>query len=405
MEEPDSLYGILYYFAAMLLSVIIVNYNVKYFLEQCLCSVRKAIGELAVTTGERNVEVWVIDNNSTDGSIEYLQPRFPSVTFIKNTVNQGFSKANNQGLQKATGKYILFLNPDTILSEDAFTKCIGFMESTPDAGALGVQMIDGTGQYLKESKRGFPSMWVSFCKMSGLTRWFPGSRLFARYYMGHVSSEEVSKVDILSGAFMLVQKAALDKTGGFDEQFFMYAEDIDLSYRLQQTGLHNYYFADCTIIHFKGESTRKDSKYVRQFYTAMVQFVQKHFHGELAWLYTGLLEAVIWLRAAITVVSREHMEASIKYEGTPTFYLAGDDRSGNEVRSVISTFPNYNITSVPEDAKEWIFCEGASYTFSQIIEQLKGCPSWLKPFIHASGTYTIVGSHSKDRRGYAIVMD
>ncbi|THU41950.1 glycosyltransferase family 2 protein [Niastella caeni] len=389
----------------MLLTVIIVNYNVKYFLEQCLCSVRKAIGEMTVATGERNVEVYVIDNNSTDGSIEYLQNRFPFVQFIKNSVNQGFSKANNQGIQKAKGKYILFLNPDTILPEDAFTKCIAFMESTADAGALGVPMIDGTGQYLKESKRGFPSLWVSFCKMSGLTRWFPTSKLFARYYLGHLNNQETNKVDILSGAFMMVQKAVLDKTGGFDEQFFMYGEDIDLSYRLQQSGHQNYYFSDCTIIHFKGESTRKDSKYVRLFYKAMVQFVQKHFHGELAWLYTGLLEAVIWLRAAITVVSREHGERTIKYEGTPAFYLAGDDKSGNEVRSVLTTFPNYSIIAIPEDAKEWIFCEGSSYSFKQIIEQLKTCPDWLKPFIHASGTYTIVGSHSKDQRGYAIVME
>jgi N-acetylglucosaminyl-diphospho-decaprenol L-rhamnosyltransferase len=389
----------------MLLSVIIVNYNVKYFLEQCLCSVRKAIGELAVATGERNVEVWVVDNNSTDGSIEYLQSRFPFVQFIKNTTNKGFSKANNQGLQKASGKYVLFLNPDTILPEDAFTSCIAFMESTADAGALGVQMIDGTGQYLKESKRGFPSFWVSFCKMSGLTRSLPTSKIFARYYMGHLSNQEINKVDILSGAFMLVRKAALDKTGGFDEQFFMYGEDIDLSYRLQQSGYNNYYFPDCTIIHFKGESTRKDSKYVRQFYKAMVQFVQKHFHGELAWFYTGLLEAVIWLRAAITFVSREHEERSIKYEGTPAFYLAGDKKSGNEVRSVLSSFPNYSITENPEKAKEWIFCEGSSFLFRQIIEQMKTCPYWLKTFIHASGTYTIVGSHSKDQRGYVIVME
>jgi N-acetylglucosaminyl-diphospho-decaprenol L-rhamnosyltransferase len=389
----------------MLLSVIIVNYNVKYFMEQCLCSVRKAIGGLALETGERNVEVWVVDNNSTDKSIEYLQAKFPFVQFIKNAANQGFGKANNQAVQKATGKYILFLNPDTILPEDALTKCIAFMDSTTNAGALGVQMIDGTGQYLKESKRGFPSLWVSFCKMSGLTRAFSTSKIFARYYMGHLSNQETHKVDILSGAFMMVKKAVLDKTGGFDEQFFMYGEDIDLSYRIQQAGFDNYYFSPCTIIHFKGESTRKDSKYVRQFYKAMVQFVQKHFHGELAWFYTGLLEAVIWLRAAITVVSREHGERSIKYEGTPSFFLAGDEKSGNEVRSVLSSFPNYSVTTVADDAKEWIFCEGDTYSFEQIIEQLKTCPSWLKPFIHASGTYTIVGSHSKDQRGYAIVME
>jgi len=360
---------------------------------------------MAMATGERNVEVWVIDNNSTDGSIEYLQPRFPFVQFIKNSVNQGFSRANNQGLQKAQGKYVLFLNPDTILPEDAFTNCIAFMESTPDAGALGVQMVDGTGQYLKESKRGFPSMWVSFCKMSGLTRWFPTSKIFARYYMGHLSNQEVNKVDILSGAFMMVKKAVLNKTGGFDEQFFMYGEDIDLSYRLQQAGHFNYYFPHCTIIHFKGESTRKDSKYIRQFYKAMVQFVQKHFRGELAWFYTGLLEAVIWLRAAITFVSREHEERSIKYQGTPAFYLAGDEKSANEVRSVLSAFPNYSITTNNEEAREWIFCEGPSFLFRQMIEQLKTCPPWLKAFIHSSGTYTIVGSHSKDQRGFVIVLE
>lgn len=389
----------------MLLSVIIVNYNVKYFLEQCLCSVRKAIAADTQEAGRRNVEVWVVDNNSTDKSIEYLQMKFPFVQFIKNTVNQGFSKANNQAIQHTKGKYILFLNPDTIVPEDAFTKCIAFMEATPDAGALGVQMVDGTGQYLKESKRGFPSLWVSFCKMSGLTRWFPTSKIFARYYMGHLSNRQIHKVDILSGAFMMVKKEVLDKTGGFDEQFFMYGEDIDLSYRIQKAGFTNYYFSDCTIIHFKGESTRKDSKYVRQFYKAMVQFVQKHFHGELAWFYTGLLEAAIWLRAAITVVSREHGERSIKYEGFPAFYLAGDEKSANEVRSVLNSFPNYSITTVADDAKEWIFCEGDAYSFKQIIEQIQTCPSWLKPFIHASGTYTIVGSHSKDQRGYAIVME
>lgn len=401
----DASYKICPILQHMLLSVIIVNYNVKYFLEQCLCSVRKAIATNTHETGRRNVEVWVVDNNSTDKSIEYLQMKFPFVQFIKNTVNLGFSKANNQAIQHANGKYILFLNPDTIVPEDAFTKCIAFMETTPDAGALGVQMVDGSGQYLKESKRGFPSLWVSFCKMSGLTRSLPTSKIFAGYYMGHLSNQQLQKVDILSGAFMMAKKEVLDRTGGFDEQFFMYGEDIDLSYRIQRAGFTNYYFSDCTIIHFKGESTRKDSKYVRQFYKAMVQFVQKHFHGELAWFYTGLLEAAIWLRAAITVVSREHGERSIKYEGTPAFYLAGDEKSANEVRSVLNSFPNYSITTVADDAKEWIFCEGDTYSFKQIIEQIQTCPNWLKPFIHANGTYTIVGSHSKDQRGYAIVSE
>jgi N-acetylglucosaminyl-diphospho-decaprenol L-rhamnosyltransferase len=392
----------------MLLSVIIVNYNVKFFLEQCLCSVRKAIGELAVQTGERNVEVLVVDNNSTDGSIEYLHPRFPFVQFIRNTANMGFGRANNQALQIATGKYLLFLNPDTIIPEDAFVKCIQFMDAHADAGSLGVYMMDGAGQYLKESKRGFPSLWVSFCKMTGLTRWFPTSKLFAGYYQGHLSKDHIQIIDVLSGAFMMVKRTVLEKTGGFDEQFFMYAEDIDLSYRIQQSGYTNYYFPECRIIHFKGESTRKDSKYVKFFYRAMVQFVQKHYHGELAWFYTGLLEAIIWLRAAITVASRPVATVttqSIRYEGTPRFFLAGDERSKNEVRSVISSFPKYTITDISEEAREWIFCEGDSLSYKQIIEQLPHCPAWLKAFIHAGGTYTIVGSHSKDRRGYVIALD
>jgi N-acetylglucosaminyl-diphospho-decaprenol L-rhamnosyltransferase len=389
----------------MLLSVIIVNYNVQYFLEQCLCSVTKAMEQVTAATGQSNVEVWVVDNHSTDKSIEYLQPRFPFVHFIQNKENVGFSKACNQGLKGATGKYILFLNPDTIVPEDAFTKCMGFMDAQADAGALGVKMIEGTGRYLKESKRGFPSMWVSFCKMSGLTRWFPTSKLLAGYYLGHLSSDKIQRVDVLSGAYLMAKKDVLDKIGGFDEQFFMYGEDIDLSYRLQQTGHTNYYFPDCCIIHFKGESTRKDKRYVKTFYGAMVKFVQKHFQGELSWLYTGLLEAVIWLRAAVTVVSREHGERPAQYQGTPTFFLAGDEDSCNEVRSVLETLPAYKVTTNPEDAREWIFCQGASFSFAQIIEQLKQCPTWLKPFIHAAGTYTIIGSHSSEQRGFVIVRD
>jgi hypothetical protein len=279
------------------------------------------------------------------------------------------------------------------------------METHPNAGAMGVHMIDGTGQYLKESKRGFPSLWASFCKISGLTAAFPTSKIFARYYLGHLNNQQVQVVDILSGAFMMVSKAGLEKTGGFDEQFFMYGEDIDLSYRFQQEGYTNYYFPECSIIHFKGESTRKDSKYIKLFYRAMVQFVQKHFHGELAWLYTGLLEAAIYLRAAISVISREYKTPSTKYEGRPVFYLAGDEKSSNEVKEVIASFPMYTTTANPEEAREWIFCEGGSFSFLQIIDQLKSCPNWLKPFVHAGGTHTIIGSHSKDYQGFVIVAD
>ncbi|HEX4374585.1 MAG TPA: glycosyltransferase family 2 protein, partial [Puia sp.] len=217
------------------LSIIIVNYNVKYFLEQCLCSVRKAIEKI-------EAEIFVVDNNSTDDSIDYLQSKFPGVKFILNKGNEGFGKANNRALSLAKGKYILFLNPDTIVAEDSLEKCISFLESNKNAGALGVKMIDGSGNYLKESKRGFPSGWSAFCKLSGLTALFPHSKIFSKYYLGNLSERENQIIDVVSGAYFFVRKETLDKTGGFDEQFFMYAEDIDLSYRVQQSGFLNYYF-------------------------------------------------------------------------------------------------------------------------------------------------------------------
>jgi N-acetylglucosaminyl-diphospho-decaprenol L-rhamnosyltransferase len=233
-------------------------------------------------------EVIIVDNASTDRSIEFLQPLFPSFQFIQNKINTGFAKANNQAMHLASGEYILFLNPDTLVPEDCFTTCISFMENHADAGAIGVRMINGRNEFLKESKRGFPTPMVSFGKMTGISS--------ARYYMSHLHENETNKVDILSGAFMFVRKKVLDITGGFDERFFMYAEDIDLSYRITQAGFNNYYFPEITIIHYKGESTKKDIKYIKQFYLAMSQFVKKYY-GRGA--YSFLLDTAIWIRAGI----------------------------------------------------------------------------------------------------------
>jgi GT2 family glycosyltransferase len=278
----------------MQLSVIIVNYNVKHFLEQCLYSVREAITGLTA-------EVIVIDNNSTDNSMEYLPPRFPTVRFVANKENTGFAKACNQGLSMASGKYILFLNPDTIVPEDCFTKCIAFMESRPEAGGLGIRMIDGSGKFLKESKRAFPSPLTSLYKLFGLAKLFPRSKVFSHYHLGHLDERQNNEVDVLAGAFMLIRKEVLDKIGSFDENFFMYGEDVDLSYRIQKAGYKNYYFADSSIIHFKGESTRKGSmNYVRMFYTAMSKFVRKHYGGSRAGVFNFLVHTGIWFRAALT---------------------------------------------------------------------------------------------------------
>ncbi len=287
----------------MQLSVIIVNYNVKHFLEQCLCSVQKAIAGM-------QAEIVVVDNKSTDSSIEYLIPKFPAVQFIVNQENTGFAKGCNQGLLRASGKYILFLNPDTIVPEDCFRKCIAFFESHPDTGALGIKMLDGSGKFLKESKRAFPSPMTSLYKLFGLAKLFPHSKLFSKYHLGHLDENENNEVDVLAGAFMMVKKEVLEKVGSFDEIFFMYGEDVDLSYRIQKTTCpdtdgryKNYYFAGSSIIHFKGESTRKGSmNYVRMFYNAMSIFVRKHYGGSRAGIFNFLIHVAIWFRAGLSAV-------------------------------------------------------------------------------------------------------
>ncbi|MBL4755269.1 MAG: glycosyltransferase [Flavobacteriales bacterium] len=283
----------------MKLSVIIVNYNVKHFLEQCLTSVMKAKALL------KEVEVVVVDNNSVDGSLEMLAEKFPNIKLIANKDNKGFSSANNQGIEISTGEYVLLLNPDTIVEEDTFLKTVGFMDETPNAGGLGVKMIDGKGNFLPESKRGLPTPWAAFCKMTGFARLFPKSKTFNRYHLGYLDKEEIHEVEILSGAFMLLRRTALDRTGLLDETFFMYGEDIDLSYRLVKEGFENYYYPKTCIIHYKGESTRKGSlNYVFIFYNAMVIFANKHFSENNAKLFGTLIKAAIYLRASLSILRR-----------------------------------------------------------------------------------------------------
>ena len=280
----------------MAVSVIIVNYNVKHFLEQCICSVQRA---LAATGGE----IIVVDNQSTDQSLDYLQPRFPGVKFIANNENLGFAKACNQGWRVSTGEYVLFLNPDTIIPEDCLQSCVQFFASHPDAGAVGVKLLDGSGKFLKESKRAFPSPMTSLYKLFGLSRLFPRSKTFSRYHLGHLDENSTNEVDVLAGAFMMMRRKTLEETGGFDEVFFMYGEDVDLSYRIQQKGYKNYYFAGSSIIHFKGESTRKGTmNYVRMFYTAMSVFVRKHYGGSRAGIFNMLIHLAIWFRAGLTAI-------------------------------------------------------------------------------------------------------
>ncbi len=282
----------------MKLSIVIVNYNVKYFLEQCLLSVRRAIEEI-------DAEVFVVDNNSVDGSVQLLKEKFPEVILIENTENFGFSKANNQAIERAKGEYILLLNPDTVVEAETFSKVLQFMDNHEDAGALGVKMIDGKGNFLAESKRGLPTPEVAFYKVFGLSRIFKKSKKFNRYHLGYLDKNQIHEVDILAGAFMLLRKKVLDVTGLLDETFFMYGEDIDLSYRILKAGYKNYYFPETCIIHYKGESTKKSSiNYVFVFYNAMIIFAKKHFSQKNAQLFSFLINLAIYLRASIAIANR-----------------------------------------------------------------------------------------------------
>ncbi|MEZ4806978.1 MAG: glycosyltransferase [Flavobacteriales bacterium] len=282
----------------MKLSIVIVNYNVRAYLEQCLRTVFKALGDM-------DGEVYVVDNQSTDGSVEMVREKFPQVKLIANQENVGFSRANNQAIRTALGEYVLLLNPDTVVGEDVFEKVIAFLEAHPKAGGLGVKMVDGTGRFLPESKRGLPTPQVAFFKIIGLTRIFPKSRLFGRYHLGHLPEDEPARIEILSGACMFLRKRTLDEVGLLDESFFMYGEDIDLSYRITLGGYENWYFPAARIIHYKGESTKKSSvNYVFVFYNAMAIFAQKHFTQRSAGIFPLLINGSIYLSAAGAIAVR-----------------------------------------------------------------------------------------------------
>jgi GT2 family glycosyltransferase len=282
----------------MKLTVVIVNYNVEHFLEQCLLSVRQASQNVAT-------EVYVVDNISIDGSVEMVKEKFPEVILIENKQNVGFSKANNQAIRVSKGEYVLLLNPDTVVEEDTFEKVVAFMDEHKDAGGLGVKMIDGKGVFLPESKRGLPTPNVAFYKIFGLSNLFPKSKKFGRYHLGYLDKDEVNEIEVLSGAFMLMRRKTLDKVGLLDEDFFMYGEDIDLSYRIILGGYKNYYYPKTKIIHYKGESTKKSSvNYVFVFYNAMIIFAKKHFSSSHANTFSFLIKIAIYFRASIAILNR-----------------------------------------------------------------------------------------------------
>ena len=394
----------------MILSVIIVNYNVKYFLEQCLCSAVKAIEVI-------DAEIFVVDNASTDGSVEYLKDKFPQVKFISSPKNIGFAKANNLALKSAGGKYILYLNPDTIVAENSFTQCINFLETHTAAGAAGLQLLDGSGCFLPESKRAFPAVRVAFWKICGMASLFPQSKIFNRYALGHLDKNGVHQVDVLVGAFMMVRKNILNKLNGFDEDYFMYGEDIDLSKRITDMGYKNFYLGDNAIIHFKGESTSKESiKYVTNFYNAMNIFVGKHYKGANSFIIKFLLKLTIQLRAAMasiavpfTGVINNFKKISPKKDKEIIIIADENDKGiAEEILSVLNhLYINKSMNEVKQslpDEDEIIFCTG-TVSYRDTIHFVHHHPKKYFYKWHGKNSLSIAGSSLKNKTGEVYTLN
>lgn len=381
----------------MQLSVIIVSYNVKYFLEQCLHAVEAACKNISA-------EIFVIDNASHDDTVDYLQLKFPPVKFIQNSFNEGFAKANNKALQLAGGDYILFLNPDTIVGEDTFFNCIQFLETNKNAGAAGVKLIDGSGNFLPESKRVFPSVIASFFKMSGLAARFPHSGIFNRYALGNLDENKIHEADVLPGAFLMARRKLLLLLNGFDEDFFMYGEDIDLSFRMQQSGYKNFYLGNNAIIHFKGESTQKEKpEYVKNFYDAMQIFVRKHYKKRSAFLLN------ISIAFSRLIASVKHSSSSaVKEKKDVNFLLAGDDEDIASATKILSKY-NYNFqkinslhqlnkSTLPKTKTAIIFCTG-HLSYTETISFIQKNKNKYVYFWHKQNSQSITGSSYSNSAG------
>ncbi len=283
----------------MNLSIIIVNYNVKEFLQNLIHSIYKAAQNISY-------EIIIVDNASDDGSVEFIKDKFPGIKLISNQKNLGFSKANNIGLAQSKGDYLLLLNPDTIVGEDTFEKMISFFKSNPDAGLAGCKILNPDGTFQLACRRSFPGPWTSFCKVTGLSNLFPGSRLFARYNLTYLDENKTYEVDAISGSFMMFPRKIYEEIGGLDEQFFMYGEDLDFCYRVQKNNKKVYYYHDTQIIHYKGESTRRSSlDETKIFYNAMHLFVKKHLSS--SFLIEIILRVAIGLRELIAFMGRRKL--------------------------------------------------------------------------------------------------
>lgn len=351
---------------ALKLSVIIVNYNVKYYLDQCIRSVLRAFEEMNTPA-----EIIVVDNHSADGSVDYLEQRypqklFPMVRFVRSAHNLGFARANNIAIRQSRGEYVLLLNPDTIVGEDALKASVDFMDAHEDAGAVGVRMLGAQGRRAMESRRGLPTPMVSFFKMLGFCNRWPHHRLFGKYYMGYLPWDEPSQIEVVSGAYCMLRRKALDEVGLLDEDFFMYGEDIDLSYRVLKGGYHNYYLP-VDILHYKGESTQKSSfRYVHVFYEAMLIFFRKHYSG-MTFLLSLPIKTAIYAKALMALVGMlsERVRKSLGFfapsaEGVQHYVFVGSLEMQDACRDItrrLGLDAEFHDSEVHEDKSEATWSE------------------------------------------------
>lgn len=362
---------------ALKLSVIIVNYNVKYYLDQCIRSVLRAFEEMkkasssASSVNEDVAEIIVVDNHSADGSVDYLEQRypqklFPMVRFVRSAHNLGFARANNIAIRQSRGEYVLLLNPDTIVGEDALKASVDFMDVHEDAGAVGVRMLGAQGRRAMESRRGLPTPMVSFFKMLGFCNRWPHHRLFGKYYMGYLPWDEPSQIEVVSGAYCMLRRKALDEVGLLDEDFFMYGEDIDLSYRVLKGGYHNYYLP-VDILHYKGESTQKSSfRYVHVFYEAMLIFFRKHYSG-MTFLLSLPIKTAIYAKALMALVGMlsDRMRKSLGFfapsaEGVQHYVFVGSQEMQDaccDIARRLGLDAEFHDSEVLEDKSEATWSE------------------------------------------------
>ena len=351
---------------ALKLSVIIVNYNVKYYLDQCIRSVLRAFVWMNTPA-----EIIVVDNHSADGSVDYLEKRYPQmlypmVRFVRSAHNLGFARANNIAIRQSRGEYVLLLNPDTIVGEDALKASVDFMDAHEDAGAVGVRMLGAQGRRAMESRRGLPTPMVSFFKMLGFCNRWPHHRLFGKYYMGYLPWDEPSQIEVVSGAYCMLRRKALDEVGLLDEDFFMYGEDIDLSYRVLKGGYHNYYLP-VDILHYKGESTQKSSfRYVHVFYEAMLIFFRKHYSG-MTFLLSLPIKTAIYAKALMALVGMlsDRMRKSLGFfapsaEGAQHYVFVGSLEMQDACRDIarrLGLDAEFHDSEVQEDKSEATWSE------------------------------------------------